>query len=89
LLLEIPIMAANIGGMVPWPASLDAYEYLKTLTRRDWAWEALRRNPAYQRQALACPSQSVVRENLGSGALITRMQGTEPAAEAWALCCFR
>jgi hypothetical protein len=88
-LLEILMMVANSRGIAPWPASLDAYDYLRTLNRRDWAWEGLRRNPAYQRQALACPSQSMVRENLGSGALFTRMQGAEPAAEAWALCCFR
>ena len=73
----------------PWPVSLDAYAYLRTLHRRDWAWEALRRNAAYRRQAAAAHMQGVVRRSLGNGALLTRLETPQAAAEAWGLCCFR
>ena len=36
----------------PWPPTLEAYDYTRTLTRRDWAWEGLRRDPVYQDDAL-------------------------------------
>ena len=78
----------TLDGM-SWPPPLAAYDHLRSLTRRDWAWELLRRNRTYQRQAQACAGENVVREQLGSGALITRMRGAQPSAEAWALCCFR
>jgi hypothetical protein len=82
--MRVPTM-----GGIPWPPPLDAYDYLRSLTRRDWAWEMLRRNQTYQRHAQACAAHDVVRDHLGSGALITRMRGAQPSAEAWALCCFR
>jgi hypothetical protein len=31
-----------------WSPSLQAYEYLRTATKSDWAWEYLRRNFDYQ-----------------------------------------
>jgi hypothetical protein len=34
-----------------WPSSLQAYEYLRTATKSDWAWEYLRRNFDYQANA--------------------------------------
>ena len=72
-----------------WPPNLHAYDYLRELARRDWAWEGLRRNRAYRSQALARLSDNIIVKQLGGGALFTRMQGPVPAAEAWALHCFR
>ena len=34
-----------------WLPSLTAYEYLRFATKRDWAWEFLRRNFQYQANA--------------------------------------
>ena len=82
-------MTEQSSCITTWPPPLEAYDYLMTLDRRDWAWEGLRRNPAYQRQALAYPHKNTISEQLGGGALFTRMQGPVLPAEAWALCCFR
>ena len=82
-------MTEQSSCVTAWPPPLEAYDYLKTLDRRDWAWEGLRRNPAYQRQALACPHKNTISEQLGGGALFTRMQAPILPAEAWALCRFR
>ncbi|MGE0852987.1 MAG: DUF6499 domain-containing protein [Hyphomicrobiaceae bacterium] len=75
----------------PWPPpSLQAYDYLAFLARRDWAWEGLRRNAAYQAQALAHLSAGHSNtEHLEGGALLTRLQEPVRPAEAWALCTFR
>ena len=70
-----------------WPPDLEAYDYLSRLTWRDWAWEGLRRNPAYQADARAFKPQ--FSKKLEGGALLTRMQEPMLSAEAWALCCFR
>ncbi|PBB39786.1 hypothetical protein CK221_03045 [Mesorhizobium sp. WSM3868] len=39
-----------IGNDVDWPDWQDekSYRYTRQLTRRGWAWEFLRRNPAFQ-----------------------------------------
>ena len=71
----------------PLPPTLEAYDYMRTLGRRDWAWEALRRNPAYQEDALASDGQDCTR--LTSGAILTRMHEPSPRAEAWSLRSFR
>ena len=75
----------------PWPpASLHIYDYLGFLTRRDWAWEGLRRNTAYQAAAVAHLSAGNTNtEHLEGGALLTRLQEPVRPAEAWALCTFR
>jgi len=70
-----------------WHPPLDAYDYMSRLAARDWAWEGLRRNPAYQ--SVAQSSMSGQSEILGGRVLLTRMQARMPPAEAWALCCFR
>jgi hypothetical protein len=72
----------------PWPPPLQAYDYLSTVTWRDWAWEGLRRNQTYQADARANPSEGHASTQLGGGA-ITRMRKPLLPAEAWALCCFR
>ena len=73
----------------PWPPPLQAYDYLSTVTWRDWAWEGLRRNQTYQAEALANPSEGHASKQLEGGALLTRMREPLLPAEAWALCCFR
>ena len=47
-----------------WPRSLQVYEYLRTATRSDWAWEYLRRNSEYQAEARLHHRRGVVRQRL-------------------------
>lgn len=72
-----------------WPPTLKAYDYMRMLSRRDWAWEGLRRNPAYQDETLAHLTNSQDSTQLEGGALLTRMHEPSPRAEAWALRSFR
>lgn len=69
--------------------TLEAYDYMRTLRRREWPWEGLRRNPAYQDEARAHLTDGQVSTRLESGALLTRMHEPSPRAEAWALRSFR
>jgi hypothetical protein len=62
---------------------------MRTLSRRDWAWEGLRRIPAYQDDAKAHLTNTPISTQLESGAIFTRMHRRSPRAEAWALCSFR
>ena len=71
------------------PLTLDAYNYLATLTPRDWAWEGLRRNRAYQIEALAHIAAGRTINHMTGRALLTRMQDHRGPADAWALCSFR
>lgn len=82
-------VAQRVGP--PWPpASLQVYDYLGFLTRRDWAWEGLRRNAAYQAAAFAHFSAGNANtEHTEGRALLTRLQEPVRPAEAWALCTFR
>ncbi len=73
----------------PWPPILEAYDYTRALTSRDWAWEGLRRDPAYQDEAREHLKRNQVATRLESGALLTRMHEPSPRAEAWALRSFR
>jgi hypothetical protein len=72
-----------------WPQPLRAYEHLRTATMADWAWEYLRRNPAYQAEARLYPRRGVVRRLLATGTIFTRMRSRHARAEAWGLCSFR
>lgn len=73
----------------PWPPTLESYDYLALLRRRDLAWEGLRRLPAYQDDARAHLTDTQISTRLESGALLTRMHEPSPRAEAWALRSFR
>lgn len=73
----------------PWPPTLAAYDYMRTLTRRDWAWEGLRRDPVYQDEARAHLKVTHDTTRLETGALFTRMHEASPHAEVWALRSFR
>src|SRR5215831_1058017 len=85
--MHMPLVRHHVGPA--WPPLLEDYDYLSRVSLRDWAWEGLRRNPAYQRDAELRSSQPNITERLGGGALLTRMQERALPAEAWALCSFR
>lgn len=73
-----------------WPPALSAYEHMKGYTRYDWAWEGMRRNPAYQHDALSAPAAVHADQSLANGAHITRLTSAMPAeTERWGLCPFR
>jgi hypothetical protein len=72
-----------------WPPSLQAYEYLRTATKSDWAWEYLRRNPEYQARAQLGHRRGVARQRLAAGQVLTRMRARHVGAETWGLACFR
>jgi hypothetical protein len=71
------------------PPTLEDYDYMRTFRHRDWAWEGLRRDPAYQKQARALTTSRLEDTRLENGALLTRMLEVSPLAEAWALRSFR
>ncbi|MGE0753371.1 MAG: DUF6499 domain-containing protein [Variibacter sp.] len=73
----------------PRPPALDDYDYMRALRQRDWAWEGLRRDPAYQKEARAHIRSQHDDTRLENGALLTRMLEVSPPAEAWALRSFR
>lgn len=70
------------------PPTLEAYDYLHMLIRRDLAWEGLRRDPAYQDEAREYLRNGQFSTRLESGAILTRMHEPLPRAEAWALRSF-
>jgi hypothetical protein len=71
------------------PASLQAYDYLRTATNSDWAWEYLRRNFDYQASARHGYRRGVARRRLAAGPVLTRLRARHAGAERWGLACFR
>ncbi|BCG82790.1 MULTISPECIES: transcriptional regulator domain-containing protein [unclassified Mesorhizobium] len=53
-----------IGNGADWPDWQDekSYRYTRYLTRRGWAWEFLRRNPAFQRDLRHALEQAEIAE---------------------------
>jgi hypothetical protein len=72
-----------------WSPSLQAYEYLRTATKSDWAWEYLRRNFDYQANARLGHRRGVIRQRLAAGPVLTRLRARHAGAERWGLACFR
>ena len=72
-----------------WPAQLSDYDYLRVVGDADWAWEYLRRNPAYQRdhRLNRLASEEPIRHS--RGLLLTRTRRRCRRAEAWDLYSFR
>jgi hypothetical protein len=68
---------------------LQAYEYLRTAAKSDWAWEYLRRNAEYQASARLGHRRGVARQRLAAGPVLTRMRARHAGAETWGLACFR
>ncbi len=83
----MPTPIFHVGPV--WPPSENAYDYLSMAAKPDWAWECLRRNPAYQSEARLRHRKGLVRVRLTTGASLTRLRARLPHAEAWGLCCFR
>ncbi len=73
----------------PRPPVLGDYEYMRTLRHGDWAWEGLRRNPAFQKEASGQTKSRRDITRLENGALLTRMHEVSSRAEAWTLRSFR
>ena len=73
----------------PRPPALEDYDYMRALRHRDWAWEGLRRDPAFQKEARAHTRSRQDDTRLENGALLTRMHEASPRAEAWTLRSFR
>jgi hypothetical protein len=71
------------------PPSVQAYDYLRTATKSDWAWEYLRRNDDYQASARPRHRRGVVRHRLAAGPILTRLRARHAEAERWGLACFR
>jgi hypothetical protein len=71
------------------PPSLQAYDYLRTATKSDWAWEYLRRNFDYQASARLRHRRGVARHSLVAGPILTRLRARHVEAERWGLACFR
>jgi hypothetical protein len=71
------------------PPALHNYDYLRTATMADWAWECLRRNFDYQAGAWLGHRRGVTRVRLAAGPVLTRLRARHAGAEAWALTCFR
>jgi hypothetical protein len=72
-----------------WPTKLGDYEYLRVAGDADWAWEFLRRNPAYQRdhRRYRLATEQPIRH--ARGLLLTRTRRRCRPAEAWDLYSFR
>ena len=85
---ELMLDGRNYVGP-PRPPALQDYDYMRTLRHRDWAWEGLRRDPAYQEEARADMKFHQYGTRLENGALLTRMHEVSPRAEAWTLRSFR
>ena len=71
-----------------WPAKVTDYDWLRSVGDADWAWEFLRRNPAYQRDhrlnRTAC--EKPIRH--ARDMLLTRTRRRCRRAEAWDLYAF-
>ena len=72
-----------------WPVKLSDYDYLRRVGDADWAWEFLRRNPAYQRDHRLNRLASEQPRRHVRGLLLTRTRRRCRLAEAWDLYSFR
>lgn len=68
-----------------WPPLLADYEYLRTLSREDFAWEFLRRNRHYNTDYRA--SDAVI-QTIENGIPVTRQHRACQAAEKWGCLTF-
>ncbi|WP_353806049.1 DUF6499 domain-containing protein [Ralstonia sp.] len=72
-----------------WPPKLSDYDYSEVLAWPDWAWEMLRRNPHYQRDARTHRCARSLRLNARPSITFHRARRQLPSAEVWGLCSFR
>ncbi|MDX2264800.1 MAG: DUF2285 domain-containing protein [Hyphomicrobiales bacterium] len=79
----------DVGPITPsWPPKLAHYEYVRTLSKADCAWEFLRRNRHYHADYRACLAISTVTQAVENGVLIIRQNRNCPAAEGWGCLTF-
>jgi hypothetical protein len=71
-----------------WECSLDDYAYTRGLDHTGWAWEFLRRNEDYQRDARINRAGHPVPIKHISGAVVLRLRRRFLDAEKWGLHCF-
>ncbi len=71
-----------------WPTQLSAYDYTCTLAKWDWAWEILRRIPAYHEDYRNNVGLLSRPERLASGITVHRLTAPVPRAGAWGLSAF-
>lgn len=85
-----PIMVGKRNKLArTWPPRLRDYDYSETLTWPDWAWEMLRRNPQYQRDARVHGYARNLKLNARPSITLHRARRRLPSAERWGLCSFR
>lgn len=72
-----------------WPPLPGAYDYVLTLNEQELAWEFLRRNPEYQREAEQHYADQIEPRRLPSGQLLWRIRTPQHKAKRWGLCPFR
>jgi hypothetical protein len=71
-----------------WELCLDDYAYTRGLDHTGLAWEFLRRNEDYQRDARINRAGHPVPIKHASGAIVLRLRRRVLAAERWGLHCF-
>lgn len=83
----MPRMRHYVGP--PWPPARGAYDYALALCTSDFAWEFLRRSPAYQRDyRLNRKGVTGAPRCLRTSPPLTRVRRRARAASAWGLHCF-
>ena len=69
----MPIYSVSHYVSPPGAPTLEAYDYLLALCRRDWCWEGLRRNPQYQDEARSQSIKGYTTTRLEGGAIYPSM----------------
>lgn len=64
------------------------YACCKGLTKSEWAWEFLRRNPEYKRSFIISRSRLTQIARLNNGTPVMRPRGCQAGASEWGLACF-
>lgn len=64
------------------------YSCCKGLTKSEWAWEFLRRNPDYKRAFVVSRSRLSQIARLNNGTPVMRPKGCQAGASGWGLACF-
>ena len=71
-----------------WPPHVSAYDYTRTLSNWDWAWEVVRRSPTYQHDCRINLGKLSRPEHLTPAITVHRLTAPVPRAEAWGLSAF-
>lgn len=76
-----------------WPSQIFAtskldYIYTQSLTKQQWAWEFLRRNPDYHRAFVTSRARLTQIIYLANNIPVMRPRGYQTGVEDWGLACF-